>query len=321
MQSTTTDPALARYFADSGALAAAGARDCDASVQDVWLGPLHLDFHRAAGARAVVVLQPGVGSYARFYAPLAQGLAREGCHVLAIDRPGHGYSGGARGDCSIAEALDATARVLAHARESFGLPVVLLGSSMGGLLTGFALLAGLRPDLAIAHNFLLPGRLVSMRLRARFISRWRRRPYPLADLANGFKGISADPALLDYLSAQADPRAAWTQSVRSVASLFAHNPPRPAAALPPLVLFSGAQDRVIPAWATRGFARWAGLRPVETLVLPGAGHMLFHDHLAQSLPLVLGAIEGHLPARGDGLKCTSAAASAAAPTTATARAG
>lgn len=302
---------------DSGALAAAGVRDCDAAVEDLWLGPLHLDLHRAGAARAVVVLQPGVGSYARFYAPLAQGLARAGCHVLGIDRPGHGYSGGARGDCSIQEALDATARVLAHAREAFALPVVLLGSSLGGLLTGFALLQGLRPDLAIAHNFLLPGRLFSLRLRARFIARWRRRPYPLAELANGFKGISADPALLDYLQAQADPRAAWTQSARSVASLFAYNPPRPAAAIPPLVLLSGAQDRTIPAWATRGFARWAGLRPVETLVLPGAGHMLFHDHLAQSLPLVLGAIERHL----GGLESASAAASAAAATRAAAGAG
>jgi alpha-beta hydrolase superfamily lysophospholipase len=78
--------------------------------------------------------------------------------MLGIDRPGHGYSEGPRGDCTIEEALEVTRVVLALARARFGLPVVLMGSSLGGLITGFAVMAGLQPELAIAHNFLIPGR-------------------------------------------------------------------------------------------------------------------------------------------------------------------
>jgi pimeloyl-ACP methyl ester carboxylesterase len=133
----------------------------------------------------------------------------------------------------------------------------------------------------------MPGRLISMRLRARVVARWRHKPYPLAELAHGFKGISDDPALLGYLAAQADPQVAWGQSVRSVASLFAHNPPRPSGGHAPLVVLSGADDKIIPGWATRGFVRWAGLKPRAVQMIPGAGHMLFHDHLAQTLPVVL----------------------------------
>lgn len=288
---TPTSAALSTYFESSALLAAAGAQAPDAAVEDIWLpsgaGHLHVDLHRAATARATIVFQPGVGSYGRAYAPLGQALARAGYHVLAIDRPGHGFSDGARGDCTIDEAIEVTARVIEHARHQFDLPVVLAGSSLGGLLTGFSLLAGLAPDLAIVHNFVLPGRMISMRLRARIVARWRRKPYPLAELAHGFKGISDDPALLAYLAAQADPQVAWTQSVRSVASLLAHNPPRPAGEHAPLVVLTGSMDAIIPGWATRGFVRWAGLRPRAVHVLPGAGHMLFHDHLAQTLPVLL----------------------------------
>lgn len=132
----------------------------DAGIEDVWLAHrglrLHLDLHRAAEeARAVVVFQPGSGSYARFYAGMASRLAASGLHVLGIDRPGHGYSEGARGDCSIEEALAVTARVATHARETFGLPVVLMGSSLGGLLTGFAAMDGVQARLPGAGHMLL----------------------------------------------------------------------------------------------------------------------------------------------------------------------
>lgn len=58
------------------------------------------------------------------------------------------------------------------------------------------------------------------------------------------------------------------------------------ATAPPLLLLAGAMDRAIPAWATRFFAWWSGLRDYHFQVLPGCGHLLFHDHLDVSVPLV-----------------------------------
>ncbi|MBX3636172.1 MAG: alpha/beta fold hydrolase [Rubrivivax sp.] len=258
----------------------------DGAVEDLWLdfdgGRVHLDVHRAAAPRAVVVFHPGSGSYARFYCGLGQRLAASGFHMLGIDRPGHGWSDGPRGDGSIDEALALTAQVVAYARAQFGLPVVLMGSSLGGLLCGFAVLAGQRPDLAVAHNFLIPGRLVSMRLRARAVARWRRRPYPLHKLVHGLARLSRVPALQAYLAAGRDPQAAWTLSPRLVASLFGHNPPRPAGPTAPLIVLSGSRDPAIPAWASRWFLRWSGARDTRFVEVPGAGHLLFHDDLERS---------------------------------------
>jgi len=169
------------------------------AIENVWLDHgglrIHCDLHRSASPRATIVFQPGSGAHARFYFVLGGLLARRGYHVLAIDRPGHGLSEGPRGDCTIEKAIDVSGFVIEHARRQLGLPVVLMGSSMGGILTVFALLKRLKPDLAVAHNFVYPGKLFSMRLRARWIERHRNRPYPLTELVHGFEKLSADPAI------------------------------------------------------------------------------------------------------------------------------
>ncbi len=258
-------------------------------IEDVWLEHrglrIHLDRHRAAEPRATIVFQPGSGSYGRFYFLACALLARRGFEVLAIDRPGHGASEGARGDCTVEEALEVAAAAIAYARRESARPVVLMGSSLGGLLTVFALLAGLEPDLAVAHNFVYPGKLFSLRLRARWIARYRSRPYPLTELVHGFERLSADPGAAAYLRERSDPGAAWALSARSVASLFAWRSPAPRRAPPALVL-TGERDAAIPAWATRCFAWWSGLPGYELRVMPGAGHLLFHDHAADTVALI-----------------------------------
>lgn len=266
-------------------------------IEDVWLpnGALdvHADFHRALSPKASIVFQPGSGAHARLYFLLGGLLAARGYHVLALDRPGHGLSGGARGDCTIAEAIAVSRLAIAHARSRLGLPVVLMGSSMGGLLTIFGLLEGLDPDLAVAHNFVQPGKLLSMRLRARWIERWRQRPYPLTELVHGFTDLSADPAIAAYLRERSDPGAAWELSARSVASLFAFSAAAPLRTPETLVL-TGARDNAIPSWATRFFTWWSGLTDYEVRVLPNAGHLLFHDHLDVSIPAVTDWLDARL---------------------------
>jgi alpha-beta hydrolase superfamily lysophospholipase len=269
------------------------------AIENVWLDHaslrIHCDFHRSASPKATIVFQPGSGAHARFYFLLGGLLARGGYHVLAIDRPGHGLSAGARGDCTIEEAIAVSGFVIDHARRQLGLPVVLMGSSMGGLLTIFALLEHLEPDLAVAHNFVYPGKLFSMRLRARWIERRRKRPYPLTELVHGFEKLSADPAISEYLRSRSDPGAAWELSARSIASMFGFTASARAHA-PETLVVTGARDNAIPAWATRFFMWWSGLPRYELLVVPDAGHLLFHDHLDVSVPAITGWLEARLHA-------------------------
>jgi len=266
-------------------------------IENVWLDHrgrrIHLDRHRSDHPRATIVFQPGSGAHARVYFLMGGLFARRGYDVLAIDRPGHGLSDGAKGDCTIEEAIDVAGAVIEHARAEHGRPVVLMGSSMGGLLTIFGLLKGLQPDVAVAHNFVYPGKLFSMRLRSRWIIRRRTKPYPLTELVHGFEKLSNDPAIADYLRSRSDPGGAWELSARSVASLFGFATKAPQSA-PETFIVTGDRDRAIPAWATRFFAWWSGLPRYEVKVLSGAGHLLFHDHLDVSVPLIAEWLDARL---------------------------
>lgn len=270
------------------------------AIRDEWLEVggrrIHLDVHPSADPRGTIVFQPGSGAHARNYFLLGGLLARRGWEVLAIDRFGHGLSEGERGDCTVPEAIAIAAAVLALARSRSSRPVVLMGSSLGGLLTVFGLLAGLEPDLAVAHNFLYPGKLFSLRLRARWIARYRSRPYPLAKLVHAFEELSPDPAVAAYLRERTDPYMAWELSARSVASLFGFKAPALRTAPETLVL-TGDADKAIPAWATRLFTRLSGLPSTEIRILRGAGHLLFHDHLDRSVPIVTDWLEARIGGR------------------------
>jgi alpha-beta hydrolase superfamily lysophospholipase len=266
-------------------------------IENVWIDDggvrIHLDFHASREPKATVVFQPGSGTHARVYFVLGGLLARRGYHVLAIDRPGHGLSGGASGDCTVEEGIAVAGSVIDHARRRLGCPVVLMGSSMGGLLTIFGLLQGQQPDLAVAHNFVYPGKLVSMRLRSRWITRRRTRPYPLTKLVHGFETLSSDPAISEYLRRRSDPGFAWELTARSVASLFGFKASAPPQG-PETLVVTGSKDKAIPAWATRAFMRWSGLPNYEFRSIPKAGHLLFHDHLDESVPLIADWLDDRL---------------------------
>jgi alpha-beta hydrolase superfamily lysophospholipase len=87
-------------------------------------------------ARFVALIAHGYGEHARRYDHVAERLASEGAAVYAPDHVGHGRSEGERALVADGEALTADLHAVAErARaEHPGLPVVLLGHSMGGLV-------------------------------------------------------------------------------------------------------------------------------------------------------------------------------------------
>lgn len=93
----------------------------------------------APDAREVVVLWPSILADHRMYrAPIE--AWRERYRILAIDGPGHGASGPAPGSFTMARCAQALAEVLDALR--IAQPVVLIGTSWGGLVAG---------EFALAH--------------------------------------------------------------------------------------------------------------------------------------------------------------------------
>ena len=87
-------------------------------------------------ASYVVLLAHGYGEHAGRYEHVARRLVAEGAVVYAPDHLGHGLSEGERAHCDDGEDFSSDLhRVAQRAREAHpGLPVVLIGHSMGGLI-------------------------------------------------------------------------------------------------------------------------------------------------------------------------------------------
>ena len=91
----------------------------------------------SAGApTAVIVLAHGAGEHSGRYAHVAERLTAEGMALHALDHRGHGRSEGRRAYVDrVANAVEDLDQLVARAREEHaGLPLFLLGHSMGGLL-------------------------------------------------------------------------------------------------------------------------------------------------------------------------------------------
>src|SRR5215208_6183994 len=91
----------------------------------------------AAEPRSVVLIAHGYGEHAGRYEHVAQRLVDDlGAAVYAPDHRGHGRTGGATGLVEDGEAITSDLHDISDAAraEHPGLPVVLIGHSMGGLI-------------------------------------------------------------------------------------------------------------------------------------------------------------------------------------------
>lgn len=86
--------------------------------------------------RAVVCLVHGLGEHSSRYAHVAEALGKEGYVLFAFDHRGHGRSGGIRGHISsIEDFMKDIDLLLEQAQKAYpGLPVLLYGHSLGGVL-------------------------------------------------------------------------------------------------------------------------------------------------------------------------------------------
>jgi alpha-beta hydrolase superfamily lysophospholipase len=109
--------------------------------------------------RAVVVIAHGAGEHSGRYAHVAARLVDEGYAVYALDHRGHGHSEGAR---AVIDRIDNAVEdldqlIVLAASEHPGVPLFLLGHSMGGTIS---------VRYAIAHQNRLTGLILSAPLAA-----------------------------------------------------------------------------------------------------------------------------------------------------------
>ncbi len=176
-------------------------------IQRIAAGDIELALHSwvPAAPRAVVFYVHGVQSHAGWLSETGSALASKGVAMHAIDRRGCGESGGPRGDTPSFRAwLDdyVLAMDLVRGRHP-GVPLVLVGQSMGG-----AIAAGLACDGRAPYDALL---LAAPALtRQRFSLSPEQRTAVLADRSTTARPIeiadetyTADPRYLAFIRSDA----------------------------------------------------------------------------------------------------------------------
>jgi alpha-beta hydrolase superfamily lysophospholipase len=241
--------------------------------------------------RGVVVLVHGLGEYAGRHDGLAKRLNQWGFAVRAYDQYGHGESGGARGGLptpmrlvdDLADIIDST-----RLRVPRGVPLILLGHSLGGLVAARLLALEKRSveGLVLSSPAFDPGLNPLQKLLLAVLPRLA----PNLAVGNGL-----DP---DFLSHDREVVQAYRQDplvhdrVSARMGRFIADAGRATVAaaphwnVPTLLLYAG-RDRLVSPNGSRAFAAAAPARVVSAQCFEGLYHELFHELDAEPVFLAL----------------------------------
>ena len=232
---------------------------------------------------AVVVVVHGVHEHSGRYAYLASALMRRGVEVRALDLRGHGESDGPRGQVdAFADYVADVSAVLDDAvAEAGGLPVFVLGHSMGGLVVADTVVArgtaGLAGVALSSPALVVPkGTPVLLQKLAPLVARWLP-DVPATRL--DYSRLSRDPTVIRAY--KADPLVT-KQGVRArlayeMALAFDRVRARPDAFDVPLYLFHGTADTITDPAGTEWLAEHAATDDVTLRLWDGLYHETMNE--------------------------------------------
>jgi acylglycerol lipase len=272
----------------------ATARMADGTI----LRTLHWD--PAGVAWAVCEIVHGLGEHGGRYDNVARPFAAAGIDTWAYDHRGNGGSGGPRVYVERWELLhdDLETRLRSLREAHPGMPLILYGHSLGGLVACGYVLSGkdrLLPDLLVLSAPGLDAALPAWKKRLAYALTG---VLPKLKITNGLPqgGLSRDPAV--GAKADADPLCATQSTVRWGAEAFREQDrlrallPTIAAMPVPTYVLHGSADPIVPPWATDVLE---GKGNVTRVLNEGLRHEQHHEPEHEAvIGAVLAWIEGRL---------------------------
>jgi len=239
--------------------------------------------------RGVVLIVHGLGEHAGRYDHVARKLISWGFAVRGYDQCGHGESGGGRGSVPTNTRLveDLTDIVNStRLRMPDGLPLIVLGHSMGGLVAACFAALRRRPidGLVLSSPALDPG----LSGFQKFLLAVMPRIAPNLAVGNGLDAsyISHDPAVV--AAYKADPRVHDRITPR-LARFIADGGPlvlsRAAQWKVPTLLMYAGSDKLVNPRGSRAFVEAAPKDVVTSREFPELYHEIFNEPAAMAAPV------------------------------------
>ena len=273
-------------------------------LEHEWVGfnglRIHLERHDVDPSAPTFIVVHGLGDHSRRQLALATALAERGFNSLLVDRQGHGLSEGRRGDSPLEADLGLLELAIGLVRSRSDRPVILLGDSLGGIMSWYLLTREPDVDAAvchcIAHPEVHPDRSFA-RKAPLMTAAGRLLPYlpiPVGRIAD-YEHVALDPETKRQFDRQLDPLFNFTVSARSAASYIGFRPQIPWQQVEtPALVVIGAADRMVSPEFTRRSLERARPPRAEYLEVAGAGHQLFLDDLGAAIDPLVEWVEANL---------------------------
>lgn len=239
-----------------------------------------------------VLLAHGYGEHTGRYERLAGALVADGAVVAGPDHVGHGLSDGERVLIESFDDVVADLHVVADGLRADhpGLPLVLLGHSMGGLI-------------AARYAQLHPGEADVVVLSSPVLGRWD----PVTSML-GLEQIPDDPLDPSTLSRDPEVGAAYEAdplvwhgpfkrpTIQALATTMTEIDEGPPLGGVPTLWIHGEDDPLVPLDGTREGIDALGATALQTRLYPGGRHELFNETNRDEVTAdVLGFVRDHLP--------------------------
>ncbi|MFO8057131.1 MAG: alpha/beta fold hydrolase [bacterium] len=261
-------------------------------------------FEADAQAPSVVFI-PGTSIYALCYAELLYGFYKHGINVVGFDPRGQGRSTGIRGDYTVMDHVEDAGAACAFARERFGGPVYVMGSSQGGIEAFYMAAADGVADGYICHNLAELTSAQSLRLtrfgpagpvsgRLKSLSPWtisslraaaRVFPYARVPIAS-YLDLRKEPMKVfgdAWSFILQDPLALRSITLRAFASIAGTPLPRPVEDIQgPLLVLHSSGDHIFPEDYVMDIYNRLGCE--KEIKVYQAPHLVTIEHVPEILP-------------------------------------
>lgn len=249
-----------------------------ASIDYVTIGNGETQLRRtwhAPNARGVVVIVHGIAEHSGRFEHVARQLVAAGFSVVGYDQRGHGGTTGRRGYVdSFTEFHDDLQLQLAHARGT-GVPVVVLGHSMGGLVVAsYGLTDRPQPDLVVmsAPALALAAPRWTWRL-VKFVGRAMSKVRLKVPLKA--RDLSADPRVGElYLTDPSNTLRLTLGLVGSLAETVLATEPEIERWSHQTLVIHGLADKIVPPSASEAIGK---VSSVELRTYPELRHEMFNE--------------------------------------------